>query len=302
LLIVGFVAAMVSGCGGTKIDSSGLGGGVGDYLWGDNKTSSAKKAKGTGDAISPDLGDADEGEPVAKLYNAGLKSMKDGEFKTAAKKFAEVERQHPYSSWATRAVLMQAYSQYQRNAYDETINASKRFITLHPGHRDAAYAYYLIGVSYYEQIGQVTRDATATKNALDSLAEVSQRFPGTQYAADAEAKGVLAKDHLAGKEMEVGRYYQKKRAHLAAINRFKRVVTNYQTTTHTPEALYRLTETYLALGVRSEAQTAAAVLGHNYPNSEWYRDSYSLLTGQGLRPSENKASWISRAITSVNPF
>ena len=299
------MALMLTGCGG-GIDTSGLGGGIGDYVWGDGKsssTSSAKKTSATGgDAISPDLAGADDSEPVAKLYNAGLKSMKKGEYRTAAKKFAEVERQHPYSSWATRAVLMQAYSQYQRDAYDETVNAAKRFITLHPGHRDAAYAYYLIGVSYYEQIGEVTRDATSTRQALDALAEVSRRFPGTQYARDAEAKAVLAKDHLAGKEMEVGRYYQKKRAHLAAINRFKRVVTDYQTTTHTPEALYRLTETYLALGVRSEAQTAAAVLGHNYPNSEWYRDAYSLLTGQGLSPSENKASWISRAVKSVNPF
>lgn len=299
--VVTVVALLLAGCGG-GIDTTGLGsGGIGDYIWGDSKTpktSSAKKP-GKGDAISPNLAGADDSEPVAKLYNAGLASMKDGEYRTAAKNFAKVERQHPYSSWATRAVLMQAYSQYQRNAYDESINASKRFITLHPGHRDAPYAYYLIGVSYYEQIGQVTRDATATKKALDALAEVSRRFPNSQYARDAEAKGILAKDHLAGKEMEIGRYYQKKRAHLAAINRFKRVVTDYQQTTHTPEALYRLTETYLVLGVRSEAQTAAAVLGHNYPNNEWYRDAYSLLSGQGLAPAENKSSWISQAISSV---
>lgn len=303
VLILALLVGPLAACGG-GIDTTGLGGGgLGDYIWGDSKsssTSSAKKATSRkGDAISPNLSGADEGEPVAKLYNAGLESMREGEYRTAAKKFAEVERLHPYSSWATRAVLMQAYSQYQRNAYDESINASKRFITLHPGHRDAAYAYYLIGVSYYEQIGSVTRDATATQKALDALAEVSRRFPGTQYARDAEAKMVLAKDHLAGKEMEVGRYYQKKRAHLAAINRFKRVVTDYQTTTHTPEALYRLTETYLALGVRSEAQTAAAVLGHNYPNSEWYRDAYALLTGQGLKPSANPSSWITKAIQSV---
>ncbi len=300
---VTLLGLILSGCSG-GIDSSGLDGSVSDYIWGDKKsssTSSAKRPAGSGDAISPDLAGGDDAEPVAKLYNAGLARMKDGEYRTAAKKFAEVERLHPYSSWATRAVLMQAYSQYQRNAYDEAINASKRFITLHPGHRDAPYAYYLIGVSYYEQIGQVTRDATATKKALDALAEVSQRFPGTPYARDAAAKAVLAKDHLAGKEMEIGRYYQKKRAHLAAINRFKRVVTEFQTTTHTPEALYRLTETYLALGVRSEAQTAAAVLGFNYPNNEWYRDAYALLNGQGLSPSENKSSWISKAIRAVTP-
>ena len=300
---VSMMALLLAGCSG-GIDTSGTDGSISDYIWGDKKTSSTASAKrpvGGGDAISPDLAGADDSEPVAKLYNAGLERMKKGEYRTAAKKFAEVERQHPYSSWATRAVLMQAYSQYQRNAYDEAINASRRFITLHPGHRDAPYAYYLIGVSYYEQIGQVTRDATATKKALDALNEVSQRFPNSAYARDAAAKAVLAKDHLAGKEMEIGRYYQKKRAHLAAINRFKRVVTDYQTTTHTPEALYRLTETYLALGVRSEAQTAAAVLGFNYPNSEWYRDAYALLNGQGLSPSENKSSWISKAIRAVTP-
>ena len=302
LTSVAVVALLLSGC--TKIDTSGVDGGIGDYIWGGSsksKTSSAKKA-GSSDAISPDLTGADEGEPVAKLYNAGLKSMKEGEYRTAAKKFAEVERQHPYSSWATRAVLMQAYSEYQRNAYDEAINAAKRFITLHPGHRDAPYAYYLIAISYYEQIGEVTRDATSTKKALEALDEVSRRYPNSQYARDAASKAVLARDHLAGKEMEVGRYYQKKRAHLAAINRFKKVVQDYQTSTQTPEALYRLTETYLALGVRSEAQTAAAVLGQNYPNSEWYRDAYALLTGQGLSPVENTSSWISQALKSVNPF
>lgn len=300
------VVALSSLAGCTRVDTSGLGGGgIGDYIWGggSSKKSSSRAARtGNGDAISPNLIAADDAEPVAKLYNAGLEKMKDGQYRTAAKKFAEVERQHPYSSWATRALIMQAYSQYQRNSYDLAVNASRRFITLHPGHRDAAYAYYLIAVSYYEQIGEVTRDATATKKALAALEEVSRRFPGTNYARDAEAKAVLARDHLAGKEMEVGRYYQKKKAHLAAINRFKAVVTKYQTTSHTPEALYRLTETYLALGIRSEAQTAAAVLGYNYPNSVWYKDAYALLTGQGLRPSENKSSWISQAVRAVNPF
>ena len=282
------------------VDSSGLGGGgLGDYIWGG---SAPKKKSHRGDAISPDDEKADEGQPVAKLYNAGLAKMQDGEYRSAAKKFAEVERQHPYSSWATRAILMQAYSQYMRNKYDAAIVAAKRFITLHPGHRDAAYAYYLVAVSHYEQIGEVTRDATETKKALESLEEVSRRFPGTNYARDAEAKAVLARDHLAGKEMEIGRYYLNKKAYLAAINRFKKVVTDYQTTTHTPEALYRLTEAYLALGVRSEAQTAAAVLGQNFPSSEWYKDAYSLLTGQGLQPSENKSSWISRAARAINPF
>ena len=177
---------------------------------------------------------------------------------------------------------MQAYAQYQRNAYDEAINAAQRFITLHPGHKDAAYAYYLVALCNYEQIIDIRRDQTKTQKALASLEEVSRRYPGTAYAQDAEAKAVLARDHLAGKEMEVGRYYLKKGSYLAGINRFKTVVTDYQTTSHTPEALYRLTECYMALGVRSEAQTAAAVLGHNYPNSEWYKDAYALLQTDGL--------------------
>ena len=290
------LAIGVSGC--SSVDTSGLSsGGIGDYFIGKSKKTSS--TTGTGDAISPDLVAADETEPVAKLYNAGLAKMKDKQYRTAAKKFAEVERQHPYSKWATRALIMQAYSQYQRNAYPEAINAAKRFITLHPGHRDAPYAYYLVAVSYYEQIGEVTRDATSTRKALDALDEVERRFPGTSYARDAKAKAVLARDHLAGKEMEIGRYYEKKKAYLAAINRFKTVVKEYQTTSHTPEALYRLTEAYLALGVRSEAQTAAAVLGYNYPNSIWYKDAYALLTGQGLSPVENKSSWISKAVKSI---
>jgi outer membrane protein assembly factor BamD len=197
---------------------------------------------------------------------------------------------------------MQAYAQYQRNAYDEAVNAAQRFITLHPGHKDAAYAYYLVALCNYEQIIDVRRDQTNTQKALATLEEVSRRFPGTPYAQDAAAKATLARDHLAGKEMEIGRYYLKKGSYLAAINRFKRVITEYQTTSHTPEALYRLTEAYLSLGIRSEAQTAAAVLGQNYPNSQWYKDAYSLLENDGVLPSEDKQSWISKAVSSMNPF
>lgn len=245
---------------------------------------------------------ADQTEPVGPLYNKGLEQMQSGEYRTAAKTFGEVERQHPYSSWATKAQLMQAYAQYQRNAYDEAINAAQRFITLHPGHKDAAYAYYLVALCNYEQIIDVRRDQTNTQKALASLEEVSRRFPNTAYAQDAAAKATLARDHLAGKEMEVGRYYLKKGSYLAGINRFKRVITEYQNTSHTPEALYRLTEGYLALGIRSEAQTAAAVLGYNYPNSQWYKDAYSLLQNDGILPAEDKQSWISKAVSSVNPF
>jgi outer membrane protein assembly factor BamD len=265
-------------------------------------STSTQAASASGEGIAPDLAAADKTEPVGPLYNKGLEQMQSGEYRTAAKTFGEVERQHPYSAWATKAQLMQAYAQYQRNAYDEAINAAKRFITLHPGHKDASYAYYLIALCNYEQIIDIRRDQTNTQKALASLEEVSRRYPGTAYAQDAQAKAALARDHLAGKEMEVGRYYLKKGSYLAGINRFKRVITEYQNTSQTPEALYRLTEGYLALGVRSEAQTAAAVLGYNYPNSQWYKDAYALLQNDGILPSENKESWISKAVSSVNPF
>ena len=251
------------------------------------------------DAVSPGMEKVDDTKPIAELYNAGLKALREREYRTAVKKFSEVERQHPYSRWATKAILMQAYAQYQRNKYDEAIAAAKRFITLHPGHKDAPYAYYLIALSDYERINDVKRDPTAARKALAALEEVARRYPDTPYARDAKRKAVLARDHLAGKEMEVGRYYLERKNYLAAINRFKTVVKDYQTSTQTPEALYRLTEAYLALGVRSEAQTAAAVLGYNFPKSQWYKDAYSLLNDQGLSPSENKGSWISRAFRNL---
>ncbi|MCH7932009.1 MAG: outer membrane protein assembly factor BamD, partial [Proteobacteria bacterium] len=213
--------------------------------------------------------------------------------------FDEVERQHPYSVWATKAQIMAAYAHYQANAYDDAVLAAKRFIDLHPGHRDVAYAYYLIAISYYEQISDVGRDQKMTELAFERLDEVIRRFPDTAYARDAKLKLDLARDHLAGKEMEVGRFYLRRGEYIAAINRFQIVVEKYQTTTHVPEALHRLTEAYLALGVTDEAQATAAVLGYNYPGNEWYQDSYVLLTGVDLRPQENKGSWISRAWNSV---
>jgi outer membrane protein assembly factor BamD len=296
-------ALSLGGCGG--IDTSGMGGSLADYVWGDSSSSSGTASAAglsSGDAIAPNMASVDDAEPIAKHYNAGLDHMRKANYRSAAESFAEVERQHPYSIWATRAVLMQAYAQYMRNSYDDAINAAQRFIALHPGHKDAPYAYYLVALSHYEQISDVKRDQTTTKKALESLDEVSRRFPGTPYATDAAAKAVLARDHLAGKEMEIGRYYQNQNAYLAAINRFKTVVTDYQTTTHTPEALYRLTETYLALGVQSEAQMAAAVLGHNYPGSQWYKDAYALLGNKGLEPRQDEGSWLSNAISAVNPF
>jgi outer membrane protein assembly factor BamD len=283
---------------------SGCSSSMGDLLGGKDDAPIATPASASADkgqTLEPDLAAADDAEPVAVLYNKGLKNLQKGYYKTAAKDFDEVERQHPYSAWATRAILMNAYSQYMRNGYDDAVNAAQRFISLHPGHKDAPYAYYLIAISYYEQIADVKRDQTATEKALSALDEVSTRFPGSTYATDAASKAVLARDHLAGKEMEVGRYYLKRNSLLAAVNRFKTVVTKYQTTTQTPEALYRLTEAYYALGVMSEAQTAAAVLGHNYPASQWYKDAYTLLKTGGLQPQENTDSWLSKAWKKVTP-
>jgi len=237
--------------------------------------------------------------PVDELYNTAMDQLQTGNPGAAAKAFDEVERQHPYSVWARKAQLMGAYAYYQTNKYDDAIHAAKRFLELHPGNKDAAYAHYLIAISYYEQIADIGRDQRITQHALNSLQEVVDRYPGGEYARDARLKIDLALDHLAGKEMEIGRYYLGRSQHAAAINRFRTVIEKYQTTTHVPEALHRLTEAYLALGVSGEAQTAAAVLGHNFPGSPWYRDSYVLLTGENLEPAEDKQSWISRVWKSV---
>lgn len=269
-------------------------------LW-DETFGDPEKPPGYGEA-DPETLLPDGDEPVAKLYNEGLDLLRAGKYQKAAKQFEEVERQHPYSTWARRSILMTAYAHYERSSYDDSILASKRFISLHPGHEHAAYAYYLIGLSYYEQIVDVGRDQQVTTAALKALEEVERRYPGTLYARDAKAKAILAQDHLAGKEMKVGRYYLNNQAYVAAINRFKTVVIDYQTTSHTPEALLRLTESYMALGIKSEAQTAAAVLGHNYPSSEWYKDAYTLVRTDGLEVREDKQSWISKAFSSINPF
>jgi outer membrane protein assembly factor BamD len=232
--------------------------------------------------------------PPETFYNKGINELLSGNYTSAAKEFDEVERQHPYSVWAPRAQLMAAYAHYQNNKYDDAINALDRFIQLHPGNRDVAYAYYLKGISYYEQISDVGRDQAMTQLALNALDEVVRRYPTTEYARDAKLKIDLARDHLAGKEMEIGRFYLNQGEYLAAINRFRRVIIDYQTTTHVPEALYRLVESYLALGVDSEAQATAAVLGYNYPGSQWYAESYAMLTGVDLTPQEQQGSWISR--------
>ena len=232
-------------------------------------------------ACSTDDPEYDE-RPVEELYNEAVDSVETEEYGQAADLFLEVERQHPYSIWATKAQLMSAFSYYSDGQYDDAILAVDRFIQLHPGNRDVGYAYYLKALSYYEQITDVGRDQRNTEQALVALEEIIRRFPDSGYARDARLKLDLTRDHLAGKEMEVGRYYHERENYLAAINRYKTVIENYQTTTHVPEALHRLSEAYVALGIEPEARANAAVLGFNFPGSEWYLDSYELVEGETL--------------------
>jgi outer membrane protein assembly factor BamD len=237
--------------------------------------------------------------PVEDLYNSAMDQLQAGQYEPAAELFDEVERQHPYSTWASKAQLMAAYSYYEASKYDDAIASLDRFIQLHPGNEDVRYAYYLKALCYYEQISDVRRDQKMTQLALESLQELVRRFPESKYARDAELKIDLTRDHLAGKHMEIGRYYQRRDNYLAAINRFRTVIETYQTTMHVPEALHRLVECYLALGVIDEAQATAAVLGYNFPGSRWYTDSYVLLTGANLQPEASEDSWIGQVWTSA---
>lgn len=214
---------------------------------------------------------------VDTLYTAAKDRLDRGDTKVAAALFDEVERQHPYSPWARRAQLMSSFSYYVARDYNKSIQSAQRFLSIHPGNKDAPYAYYLISLCYYEQISDVTRDQKITGQALTSLNEVIRRYPNTRYASDARLKVDLVNDHLAGKEMEIGRLYERSGKWLAASIRFRTVIDKYQTTSHTPEALYRLVESYLSLGVPEEAQKAAAVLGSNYSGSEWYQKAYDLM-------------------------
>jgi outer membrane protein assembly factor BamD len=239
-------------------------------------------------------------EPAEKLYNEGLFLMNEKHSpKEASKKFEEVDRQHPYSDLARKSLLMSAYAFYNANDYDSCIGAATRYVTLHPGSPDAAYAQYLIAASHYDQIPDVTRDQGRTEKAIAALEEVVRKYPTSEYAVSAKSKLEAARDQLAGREMNVGRYYMEKRNYTAAINRFKTVVTQYQTTRHVEEALARLTEAYMAIGIVSEAQTAAAVLGHNFPDSRWYKDAYNLVKSGGLEPTEDRGSYISKAFKKL---
>ena len=252
----------------------------------------ATSNKGTADAYADD-------QPAGTLYNQGLAYLNTGKLKEAIDSFNEVDRQHPYSEWAQKALLMSAFTSYRRAAYDDTIQSAKRYVSLYPGSSDAPYAQYLIGSSYFQQIPDVTRDQDATRKAMASLNDIITHYPTSEYSDDARQKIIVAKDQLAGKEMQVGRYYLEQRNYLAAIGRFQVVVTDYQDTRHVEEALERLTEANLSLGLASEAQTAAAILGHNFPDSPWYKDAYTLVRGGGLEPYEDQGSWISKAFKKV---
>ena len=237
-------------------------------------------------------------KPVDDLYNKAMDDLAAENYKQAASTFDQVESQHPYSVWATKSQLMEVYAYYQNQQYDDAIIAADRFIQLHPGSRDAAYAYYLKAICYYMQIVDVGRDQKLTEEALKALDDVVRRFPGSKYARDAKIKLDFTRDHLAGKEMDIGRYYLKRGEYLAAMNRFKRVVDHYQTTTHVPEALERLVECDLALGLGNEARANAAVLGYNYPGSQWYADAYTLVKG-GALPATASEGWFGRLVGGV---
>jgi outer membrane protein assembly factor BamD len=234
----------------------------------------------------------EELEPADVLYNQGLANLKAGRLGEASKKFASIDRQHPYSEYARKAMVMGAFTNYRQGNYDEAILTSKRYVTLYPTTEEAAYAQYIVGLSYTKQISDVTRDQKESALAIQAFQDVIDRFPESEYVDDAQQNLRFARDQLAGKEMQIGRYYQERREYIAAIKRFRNVVEQYANTRHVEEALARLTETYLAMGIVGEAQTAAAVLGHNFPDSQWYADSYKLLASGGLEPRESRGSWL----------
>lgn len=244
------------------------------------------------DDVGPD-------EPADKLYNEGLTGLNSGDYEAAKKKFVEADRQHPYTDWGRKSVLMATYASYRGGKYQEAIDSGKRYVELHPTSPDAPYALYLVGMSYYNQVPDVSRDQERTTRAIAAFDELARRWPTSEYAEPAKRRASVARDQLAGKEMQIGRFYLSRKDYTGAINRFRVVVSQYQKTRHIDEALHRLVEAYLSLGIVGEAQTAAAILGHNYPDSEWYKSSFALLNTSGVQPAENQGSWISRAFRGV---
>jgi len=241
----------------------------------------------------------EETDPADQLYNEGLANLNAGRMKEASRKFDSVDQQHPYSEYARKSLVMGAFAQYRQGNYEESINAGKRYVQLYPSTPDAAYAQYIIGLSYYRQIRDVTQDQKEARRTIEAMDELVQRWPESEYVEDAKTKIRMARDQLAGKEMQIGRYYLERREYIAAMKRFRIVVESYSNTRHIEEALARLVEGYLAMGLTTEAQTAAAVLGNNYPDSQWYKDSYALLQSGGLEPREHQGSWIAKAGRSL---
>ena len=237
---------------------------------------------------------------VDELYNKAMDELLAERYKQAAKLFDEVDRQHPYSIWSTRAQIMSAYANYKNEKFDDAIIGLDRYIQLHPNDRDITYAYYLKGMAYYDQIKDVKRDQTSAREALKTFVEMNKRFPNSRYERDVTRKIDLINDHLAGKEMDIGRFYLRRGQQLAAIGRFRTVVDRYQTTSQVPEALLRLAEAYTELGVMDEAKKVTAVLGYNYPASEWYTDSYELVTGKAVEGGEHQSrSFMTRALAWI---
>ncbi|HVV95121.1 MAG TPA: outer membrane protein assembly factor BamD [Hyphomicrobiales bacterium] len=238
-------------------------------------------------------------EPADQLYNEALYHLQQKEYRDAIDKFNEVDNQHPYTEQAAKAVLMITYIHYSRGDYSDAIESGKRYLTIHPASPDAAYVEFMVAMSYYNQIPDVTRDQADTQKALAALQDVVNKYPNTDYADAANRRIQVARDQLAGHELAVGRYYLEKRDYIGAINRFRTVITQYQTTREVEEALARVAEAYMAMGIVEEAQTAAAILGHNYPSSQWYKDTYALVTSHGLKPEEHPESWMSKAFKAV---
>lgn len=252
-----------------------------------------------GCASSNDLQKALNPDPPAKMYADADTALAKGKYEAAAKKFEDLDRDHPYSPEARRAIVMSAYSYYKAGKLPEAIASAERYTTMHPGTKEAAFAHHIIASAYFDEMKTPNRDQSSTKKALLELKKLKARYPDSEYAQKAENRIRVAEDTLAASEMEVGRYYLKRSNYVAAINRFKTVASEYQTTAHVEEALMRLVESYLALGIKQEAQSAAAVLGHNFPNSRWYKDAYALLQSDGLTPQEDSGSWIAKAWKNV---
>ena len=235
-------------------------------------------------------------EPADVLYNQALANLETGRLREASLKFQSVDRQHPYSEFARRSLVMGAFTDYRRGNFSDAIGSAKRYLNLYPASEDAAYAQYIVGLSHFKQMPDVTRDLRPAREAIRAFQELKDRYPESEYVADAESKILVARDQIAGKEMQTGRYYLERKEYPAAVNRFNNVVEDFANTRHVEEALARLVESYYAMGLSNEAQEAAAVLGHNFPDSPWYRDSYALLTQGGDRPQAARPSLIKKAL------